>query len=184
MATRTLVTADELLAMPRGRVRRELIRGELFEMNPAGADHGTVAMRIGRLVDEYAAVNGGRAFAAETGFKVETDPDTVRAPDAAYVTPEHAAARGHTRGFWVGPPDFAVEVVSPNDTYAETHEKALMWLAHGASVVLVASPVARHVTRYRSREDIVAFTELGDTVDCAPAMPGFAPTVAELIPEL
>jgi hypothetical protein len=32
----------------------------------------------------------------------------------------------------------------------------------------------------REREDIVIFTEPGDTVDCAPATPGFAPTVAEL----
>jgi Uma2 family endonuclease len=181
VATRTLVTADELLAMPRGRVRRELIRGELREMNPAGADHGTVALAIGSLIFIYAAANGGRAFAAETGFILETGPDTVRAPDASYVREE---GRRDTRGFWRGAPDLAAEVISPSDTYSETHEKSLMWLAHGVGVVLVADPVNRHVARYRATDDIVLFTEPGDTVDCAPAMPGFAPTVAELIPEL
>jgi len=36
------ITADELLKMPRGEVRRELIRGELSTMSPAGSEHRVV----------------------------------------------------------------------------------------------------------------------------------------------
>ena len=178
----TVITEQQLLRMPGDR-RREVVRGELREMNPAGADHGIVAMRIGRLIDEYAEQRGGLAFAAETGFTLARDPLTVRAPDAAYVTADHAAAAERRTGFWDGPPDLAVEVTSPGDSYNDTHEKALAWLAHGAAVVLVVDPVARHVTRYCSSADITVFAGV-EPIDCAPAMPGFTPTPDELIPAL
>jgi Uma2 family endonuclease len=180
---RTQVTPEELLRMPSGTVRREVVEGELREMNPAGADHGRIAVRIGRLIDQYADEHGGYAFGAETGFTLSVEPHTTRAPDAAYVTAERAARAGRTPGFWSGAPDLAAEVVSPSDSYNETHEKALQWLAHGALVVLVVDPASGHVTRYRSAADITVFA--GDErIDCGPAMPAFAPTPAQLIPML
>jgi len=79
------ITADELLAM--GDIGRcELIYGELIMMSPAGAEHGVVAGRIYRFVAEYVDANDlGLTFAAETGFKMESDPDLVRAPDASML---------------------------------------------------------------------------------------------------
>ena len=174
------MTADELLVMP-GDARRELVEGELHEMTPAGADHGRVALRIGRLIDEYADQHGGHAFAAETGFRLASDPDTVRAPAAAYVGRTRAQAVGPSPGYWPGAPDLAVEVVSPGDTYHDVHEKALMWLSAGAGVVLVADPAAGHITRYRSPTEIAVF-DGEQEVDCAPAAPGFAPAAASLLP--
>lgn len=173
------MTADELLAL-RGDGRRELIEGELREMEPAGGNHGIVALEIGALVREYARAHGGRAFAAETGFRLASDPDTVRAPDAAYVSAAAARAVGSSPGFWPGAPDLAAEVVSPGDSYSEVHEKALGWLAAGSTIVLVADPAAGHVTRYRSAAD-VSVLAADEAVDCAPAMPGFAPTAAALL---
>ena len=163
-----------------GDGRRELIEGVVREMVPAGADHGTVAWEIGGLLRDYVRANGGRGFAAETGFRLATDPDTVRAPDAAYVTAEHAQSVGSSPGYWPGAPDLAVEVVSPSDTYTEVHQKALFWLAAGCRVVLVVDPGAADVSRHRSRDDSATFS--GDqAVDCEPAMPGFAPTAAALL---
>lgn len=73
-----------------------------------------------------------------------------------------------------------MEVVSPGDTYSEVHGKALAWVAAGCGVVLVVDPKGRRVTRYRAAHDVVVFA--GDQpVDCAPAMPGFAPTASKLL---
>jgi Uma2 family endonuclease len=171
----------EDLAVLRGPGRFELIDGELREMAPAGGDHGIVALNIGALVLAYARAHGGRAFAAETGFLLSEDPDTVRAPDAAYVNGERAREIGSSPGYWPGAPDLVVEVVSPHDTYSEVHEKALSWLAAGAAVVLVADPSSGHVTRYRSPADVTVLAA-GEPVDCSPAKPGFAPIVSELLP--
>lgn len=177
------MTAAELLASPDddGR-RRELIRGEVRQMAPAGAEHGMVALRIGamlqRLVDE---TGSGRAFAAETGFVLEGNPDTVRAPDAAFVSEAHARRVGRVAGYWPGAPDLAVEVVSPSDSYSEVHEKALGWIAAGARLVLVVDPAPGRVTVYRSPAD-VSVRQGSEIVDCTDVLPGFAPQAAELFP--
>jgi Uma2 family endonuclease len=172
---RTL-TAEDLLGMP-GAGRRELIEGVLHEMPPAGGDHGAVASEIGGLLREYRKAHGGRTFAAETGFLLGRQPDTVRAPDAAYVTAEHARRVGSSPGYWPGAPDLAVEVVSARD--ADMHEKALSWLGAGCRVVLVVDPGTGRVTRYRTPSDVVVLSG-EQPVDCAPAMPGFAPAAGSL----
>ncbi len=176
------VTADELLAWPDDGRRRELIKGEVREMAPAGAEHGMVAMRIGALLQRHVeATRSGRAFAAETGFMLEGDPDTVRAPDAAVVTEAHAQRVGRVPGYWPGAPDLAVEVVSPSDTYSEVHEKAIGWIAAGAQLVVVVDPTSQRVTVYRSPADVSVLNG-ADVVDCTAVLPGFSPRAAELFP--
>jgi Uma2 family endonuclease len=178
----TAMTAEELLRLSGEDRRLELIAGDLCEMAPAGAEHGAVAARILSLLDRNAAEAGaGRVFAAETGFLLARAPDTVRAPDAAFVTRERAEAVGPVPGYWPGPPDLAVEVVSPGDSYSELHEKALAWLSAGARVVLVADPATGHITAYRSPTDVRVLTS-DEPVDCTDILPGFAPAASALFP--
>ncbi len=176
------LTAEQLLQLPDDDSRRELVAGQLREMTPAGAEHGAVAARILTLLDRAAGdANAGRVFAAETGFLLERDPDTVRAPDAAFVTRERVEKAGPVPGFWPGPPDLAVEVVSPGDTYSQLHEKARAWLRAGARLVLVADPVNRDVTLYRTPAEAIVLT--GDEpVDCSTVLPGFTPPARSLFP--
>jgi Uma2 family endonuclease len=79
---RTPVSPAELLRMPRGTMRREVVNGELREMNPAGAHHGRIAVRVGRLLDEYAERNGGFAFGAEPIDCAPAMPGFDPTPDA------------------------------------------------------------------------------------------------------
>ena len=178
----TALTADQLLRLPGDDRRLELVEGELREMPPAGAEHGTVAFHIAALLQRHIeAHDAGRGFAAETGFLLARDPDTVRAPDAAFVRRERADRFGRVLGYWPGPPDLAVEVVSPGDAYSQLHDKALAWLAAGAQVVLVADPATRRVTVYRSPADVTV--RAGDEpVDCSDILPGFALPASELFP--
>ena len=74
------VTAEELSKMPDDGLRRELVRGELREMTPAGDEHGYLALEIASELRNHVKANKlGRAYTAETGFKISSDPDTVRA---------------------------------------------------------------------------------------------------------
>jgi Uma2 family endonuclease len=103
--------------MPNDGLRRELVRRELRAMTPAGHPHGRVAMRFGWLLAQHVEENGlGAVYAAETGFVLESNPDTVRAPDVAFVRRGRVEEVGETAEFFPGPPDLAVEVVSPGDT--------------------------------------------------------------------
>ena len=175
-----VTTADELLLMPKGRMRHELVRGELRVMSPAGARHGRVALRLGRLLDAHVEETGiGVAFGAETGFVLSRDPDTVRAPDAAFVSKERFEAVGDTEKYWPGAPDFAAEVISPKDTFHEVQTKALEWLAAGTIVVLVLDPDQQTATVYRGQGDTHVH-RVEDTLDLSDAVPGFTVPVARL----
>lgn len=175
-----LYTAEELLRLPDDAMRRELVRGEIRTIAPAGNEHGYLALRIASRLEQHVDVNGlGRTYAAETGFKIATDPDTVRAPDVAFVGRECVEKVGRVADFWPGAPDLAVEVVSPGDTHAEVVEKSLAWLDAGCRMVLVVEPQCRIITVYRSREDIRILA--GDeAVDGADVVPGWRLPVAEI----
>jgi Uma2 family endonuclease len=155
-----LMTADELLRMPDDGFRYELVKGELRKMAPAGHEPGRVAINFTWRLAQHVATNQlGVVYAAETGFKLAANPDTVRAPDVGFVCRERLAEVKSASGFWPGAPDLAVEVVSPGDTYTEVQEKAIDWLAAGAQVVLALNPRKRTVTVYRSLSDIVILND-------------------------
>src|ERR1700722_1321069 len=90
MSTQTrLMTTDEFLEMPDDGLLHELIRGEVVTMSLPGGVHGLVALEIARLIGNHVDDRLlGEAFAAETGFLIERDPDTVRGPDVAFVRAE------------------------------------------------------------------------------------------------
>jgi Uma2 family endonuclease len=179
-ATLRHMTAQELLEYRHEPYRHELVDGILREMEPPGYEHGRIAMRIGALLYAHVHEHGlGATVAAETGFLLASDPDTVRAPDAAFVSRERAEAVGPTDRYWPGAPDLAIEVVSPTDRHSEVEAKALDWLAAGAGAVVVLDPPLRTATIYRSRSDIriVAGDEALDLHD---VVAGFAPRTADL----
>jgi Uma2 family endonuclease len=174
------VTAEDLLKMPDDGFRYELVKGELRRMAPAGHEHGRVAVRFTwRLAQHVEANNLGAVYAAETGFLIATNPDTVRAPDVAYVSRKRLEEAGKVEGYWPGAPGLAVEVVSPGDTYTEVEEKAMEWLEAGALMVLALNPRKRTVTRYRSLRDITILDE-DAILDISEVVPGFKITVKEI----
>ncbi len=173
-------TAEELLRMPDDGFRYELVRGELRKMPPSGSEHGYLALEIAAELRNHVRANRlGRTYTAETGFRLASDPDTVRAPDAAFVSQMRLDEVGEVRGYWPSAPDLAVEVVSPNDTHTEVMEKALAWLEAGSRMVLVADAERRTVTVFRSRDDVRILTE-GDTIDGADVVPGWKLPLAKL----
>jgi Uma2 family endonuclease len=121
----------------------------------------------------------GEVFAAETGFKLAANPDTVRAPDVAFVRRERADEVGDTDGYWPGAPDLAVEVISPGDLYTEVEETVLAWLEAGTRMVIVLNPRRRTAQVYRSPNQVRVLLE-GDTLDGEDVVPGWTLPVAAL----
>ena len=179
-ATLTLVTADELLQMPDDGFRYELVKGRLRHSLLNTALQGRVSMNVGSLLHHHARLHQhGSAVAAGTGFLISTDPDTVLAADAAFVSQQRIDEVGRIRGGFPGAPDLAVEVISPNDIYSEVEEKVLEWLDAGTRMVVVVNPRKRTATVYRSQTDITTLKE-HETLSGGDVLPGFACTVAEL----
>jgi Uma2 family endonuclease len=174
------VTAEELLRMPDDEFRYELVRGELRKMTPAGNVHGRVVVRVTWPLAQHVEANDlGVVYAAETGFVLARDPDTVRAPDMAFVSRERVEAVGEVEGYWPGAQDLAVEVISPNDSHVEVEEKVFDWLEAGTKMVLAVNPRRRSVTVYRSQSDITILTGT-DVLDGGDVVPGFKLTLQQI----
>ncbi len=171
------MTAEELLQYRNEPYRQELIGGRLYEMEPTGAEHGRVEARVGMLLLHHVErENLGVALVGDVGFQLGSDPDTVRAPDVAFVARERVEIDGVPTGYWVGPPDLAIEVVSPNDWHSAIATKALDWLDAGARAVLVVDPRPRTVTVYRARDDIRVLAD-EDRLNVDDVVPGWSPRV-------
>ena len=174
------VTAQELLRMPDDGFRYELVRGELRQMAPAGNIHGRIAMNFGTLLNNHVKAHHlGAVYAAETGFRISGDLDTVRAPDVAFVSQERLEAVGEVEGYWPGAPDLAVEVISPGDSHVEVEETVFDWLEAGMKMVFTIDPRSRSVTVYRSLSDITVLTET-EVLDGGEVVPSFRIAVREV----
>lgn len=173
------LTADELLHLHLPNKRTELVRGVLVVREPAGWTHGRVAMNLGAELGTHVKRTGaGAVLAAETGFKLATNPDTVRAPDVAFVTRERLPA-AVTRGYPALAPDLAIEVLSPDDRPGEVLEKVGDWLNAGTRLVWVVDPVRRLARVYRQdgSETLVP----GDgALDGEDVLPGFSCPLASI----
>jgi Uma2 family endonuclease len=70
-------------------------------------------------------------YAAGTGFQLSHDPDTVRAPDVAFIRRQRLDTVDEPEDYWPGAPDVTVEVISRYDRYTDVEEKVVEWLAAG-----------------------------------------------------
>lgn len=175
------MTAEELLRLPDDNMRHELVKGELRTMAPSGGEHGITTIRVTLPVARYVEEKGlGVVFGAETGFILSRNPDTVRAPDLAFIATEKLPATGiPRRGYWPGAPDLAVEVLSPDDSACEVEEKVADYFEAGTRMVWVVNPRRRTVTVYRSPQTSTILSAT-DELDGQEVVPGFRCRIADI----
>lgn len=179
-----LVTAEELLQLPKDGRRYELVDGELRDMTPSGYEHGAVVGELHWLLAQFVHKHKlGRVIAAETGFLLSRQPDTVRAPDVAFVRAEREKQLGVTKAYFPEAPALVVEVVSPSDSVYEVEDKMKRWIIAGAELAWVVSPAARTVTIYKAIDDIEVLTEQ-DVLTGGSVLPGFECVLADLFGSL
>src|SRR4051794_18024479 len=117
-----LMTAEELERLPDDGQRHELVEGVLTTMSPPGNEHGEIAAALTIHLGSFVQANNLGKVIGESGFLIKRNPDTVRAPDAAFTARQRRAPLGRVKGFLPIVPDLAVEVVSPNDLYNEVKD--------------------------------------------------------------
>jgi Uma2 family endonuclease len=176
-----LVTAEELGRLPDDGYRYELVEGRLVRMSPVNFDHGRIVMQIGFLLNSHLEQHPVGVIGAEIGFKLATNPDTVRGPDVAFMRNERVPSSAGRRGFVKGPPDVAIEVLSPDDDRTrEVHAKTEEYLAKGVLLVLVVDPRRQIATISRPGADAVVLESNTDVVDLSDVISGFRCQLREI----
>ena len=179
MSTKTLLTSDDLWKIVADGSRYELSKGELVLMTPVGIRHAAVVNNLGRFLGDFVKHHNLGLVGPEIGFKLAHNPDTLRAPDVAFIAKQRYEKTGVTAMFADFPPDLAVEVLSPEDTASEVTRKVEEYLAAGVPLVWVADPATQTVTVYRSLQDVKVLTS-GQDLDASPVLPGFRASIAEI----
>jgi Uma2 family endonuclease len=177
--TARLVTAEELERFPEDDCRYELVKGRIVRMSPVGWQHGKVVARLLLVLGKYLEEQRRGTVVTEVGFVLASNPDTVRAPDLAFIRLERLPAVD-PRGFWRGAPDLALEVLSPDDRASEVEEKVDEYLQHGVTVVLVVDPDRERVSVHRRLAPPLVIQGADALLEIGDVLPGFSDTLASI----
>jgi Uma2 family endonuclease len=170
-----LMTAEELGNLPDSPFRHELIKGELPTMPLSQRLHGRVSANLTMLLLQHTKANRLGDVYTENGYKIETDPDTVLGPNVSFVKRERVES---SDGYYDGPPDLVVEVLSPGDRRGYVEGKLALWLEAGTRSVWLVNPRRRTVEVISSLSDRRTLHETDELVD--DTVPGFRIKVSEI----
>ena len=174
-----LVTAEELEHFPSDNNRFELVEGRLVPMSPVSFEHGKVVLRVGFLLGRHLQDHPDGTVVAEVGFILARNPDTVRGPDIAFIRKDRVPARD-SRGFFKGPPDVAIEVLSPEDRPGEVRAKTEEYLAQGVPLVVVIDPDEKTAALFRPTGHQAILRQGADLLDLNYVIPGFSCRLREI----
>ena len=180
---RAFMTAEDLYALPSDLQRYELVNGELRVGEPTGIWHGSLAIDLGGELRALVRAERLGLIVGETGFLLRRDPDTVRAPDVAFIRAERVPDFERGERYFDGAPDLAAEIVSPGDTAAEVTEKVEDYLASGTRLVWVVYPRSRHVVVW-TPDRVGRTLGAGGTLEGADVVPGVRLPLRDLFSSL
>jgi Uma2 family endonuclease len=175
-----LMTATELERFDLPGKSMELVRGRLIVREPPGTYHGVVAAKLLVLLGQHVYANAlGVMCSQDTGFKIGSDPDTVRAPDVAFISKarQHAIA---DRGYSELAPDLVAEILSPDDRPGEVLSKVGDWLDAGVRLVWVVDAIRREARVYRADGRQSTIESVG-TLDGEDVLPGLSCRLADFL---
>jgi Uma2 family endonuclease len=183
-ASQRMLTAADLAALPdelpSGPVKYELDQGRLVTlMSPPGEIHGANQATIVFLLKLHGERPGHGKALGEVAIILRRDPDSVVAPDAAFVAKRSLPVRTSAEGYLETIPELVVEVRSKNDRVAELRAKAELYLKAGVTLVWVIDPGKKTVGIYRKRQKAREL-RVGDALSAEGVIPGFRVAVAEL----
>jgi Uma2 family endonuclease len=182
VVTARRMTAEELAELPDDGQRYELVRGELRSMPPVSAEHAWIVGWIARLLGEFVDPRGlGIILAGDPGFTLFREPDTVLAPDLAFIRADRLPPPEQLLRFQDYPPDLVIEVVSPSDRAGDIRAKILDYLRAGVRLIWIVYPRRRAVAVHVAGAGVRQAGE-DDELDGGDVLPGFRVRVADLFP--
>ena len=133
MATILQIPLDEYLGITY-RPDREYVDGEIRERNVGKYEHARVQAFLARWFGNHEQEWGVQVV---TEQRVRVSPMRVRIPDVALLT------LSSQPDVIVDPPLLVIEILSPDDSYSDTQERAQDYRAMGVETVWIIDPKTR-----------------------------------------
>jgi Uma2 family endonuclease len=180
---KTFLTDEEFMALSEIEGHYELINGEVVNMGNSGMEHGNITAYLCGLIELHArqkklgvTCDSSTAFSLKSGNK--------RSPDVSFIAKERLEGiKKLPKGYFQGSPDLAIEVVSPNNTFDELHQKIVEYFDNGCRLVWVINPDEKSVLVYHQPEPD-KLLNVTDNLDGEDILPDFSLPVSDLFIEL
>jgi Uma2 family endonuclease len=173
-----LMTAREFGSLRDAGQRTELVRGRIVPANPPKRKHGKIVFAIARIVGNYVEENDLGHWFGDAGVVTERDPDTVRGPDAAFVSYRRIPRETDDDEYTEIAPELVFEVFSPSDRWVDMLDKVAEYLRAGTDVVCVVVPATKSIQLHRADAPPTTLTH-GDDFEVPDILPGFRCRVAD-----
>src|SRR5262245_51207439 len=131
LAARTgFYTFDDFCVLVKDGQKADLIDGVIYMASPDSLESDELVVWLLRLVGDYAEINAlGKVTGSRRAYRL--DEKNSPEPDLAFVLKEraHLARKGH----FDGPPDLAIEIVSPESVERDYHKKRALYQRAGVA---------------------------------------------------
>jgi len=175
MVTRTRMTLAEFLALPEEKPYLEFIDGEVVPKAMPTEIHGALVAELVRQL--------GNHLREDRSGRVVTEVRHVSAPHGWVFIPDVSVTLADRRSNLRSDPvevvpDFAIEVLSPDDRAGRLFERVDLYLQAGVQLLWFVDPETRSIMVYRPgrAQEVVR----SGTLTAEPVLPGFSLGVAEL----
>jgi Uma2 family endonuclease len=161
--------------------RLELRNGVIYELSPSFLPSIIAAAILQFLRSFVVGHDLGYVTGADGGYILSED--NVFIPDVAFISKTRLTELPEREV--TGPPDLAVEVKSPTDTFKSLQTKAVEYLAFGTRMVWVVYPERKTVEVYTPVGEgnlNVETLDIDDTLDGGDVLPGFKLAVRDIFP--
>jgi Uma2 family endonuclease len=172
-------TWDDFVALA-DEDQRELVDGELVEVEVPTKWHENVVMLLGFFLTAWARTRRRRVLAS--GYKVRIRSDCGAMPDVQMLKESTYRASGNDQGLVDGKPEVAIEIISPSSRRHDRVRKVAWYASIGVPEYWIVDVDDRIVQRLvlRAGAYVLKQQAAGDDVFRPTSMRGLAIPLAEI----
>lgn len=157
-AVKRKLTLNEFLSLPEGETACELIDGEAIPKVSPQRFHSRACLALIRILENWALSRG--ELGVEWAVVLSREgKHWVPVPDLLYISNERLSSMGDEDGPCPVPPELALEIISPDQSFGGMAEKATDYLSAGISRVWIVDPRAKTITVFMPEQLPITYRE-------------------------
>jgi Uma2 family endonuclease len=141
----TKLTLEQFLALPEGDRTYELIEGETIPKMSPKRFHSRLTGTLYKLLTDWNKEKGEIGIEWAVILK-RNGEDWVPVPDLLYISYDKLSPERFEDEACPFPPELAIEIISPGQSFGDLSEKATDYLKAGVSLVWIVDSQAKSIT--------------------------------------